>query len=66
MLIRNRSKPLHSELVVNYRCSEHFSPVCRLELVVDRFDGQPGEPVVLDAEWSVIEAASGKLGAVKT
>jgi hypothetical protein len=63
-VIKNLSELLHSELVVNYRRSEHFSPVYRVEIVVNQLDGELGKDVVLDAKWSIIEEASNKLEAV--
>jgi uncharacterized lipoprotein YmbA len=65
-VIKNLSGLLHSELVVNYRRSEHFDPVYRVEIVVDQFDGQMGESVILDAKWSILAAASDKLEMVRT
>jgi hypothetical protein len=65
-LIRNLSNRLGSELVVNYRRSEHFAPVYRLEIVVNRLDGQLGESVILDAKWSIITVASNKLATVRS
>jgi len=65
-VIKNLSELLHSELVVNYRRSEHFAPVYRVEIVVNQFDGQMGENVILDAKWSILAEASGKLEMVKT
>ena len=65
-LIRNLSGLLDSELVVNYRRSEHFSPVYRVEIIVNQFDGQLGEDVVLDAKWSILAEASRSLDVVKT
>jgi uncharacterized lipoprotein YmbA len=65
-LIRNLSNRLGSELVVNYRRSEHFAPVYRLEIVVNRLDGQLGESVILDAKWSIITVASNKLAMVRS
>jgi uncharacterized lipoprotein YmbA len=65
-VIKNLSGMLHSELVVNYRRSEHFAPMHRVEIVVNQFDGQIGESVILDAKWSIISEASGKLEMVST
>jgi len=65
-VIKNLSELLHSERVVNYRRSEHFAPVYRVEITVDRFDGQMGENVVLDAQWSIIAEASNKLEMVRS
>jgi uncharacterized lipoprotein YmbA len=65
-LIKNLSSLLQSELVVSYRRSEHFAPVYRVEIVVDQFDGQLGGNVILDAKWSILAEASGKLEMVKT
>jgi uncharacterized lipoprotein YmbA len=65
-LIKNLSGLLGSELVVNYRRSEHFAPVYRVEIVVNQFDGHLGENVTLDAKWSILAEASGKLERVKT
>jgi len=65
-LIKNLSGLLNSELVVNYRRSEHFAPVYRVEIVVNQFDGQIGENVILDAKWSLLAEASGKLEMVRT
>jgi uncharacterized lipoprotein YmbA len=53
-VIKNLSDLLHSELVVNYRRSEHFAPVYRVETVI------------LDAKWSILAEASNKLVVVKT
>jgi len=65
-LIRNLSKLLDSELVVNYRRSEHYSPVYLVEIVVNQFDGQLGKDVILDAKWSILAASSRKLEVVRT
>jgi len=65
-LIKNLSKLLNSELVVNYRRSEHFSPVYRVEITVNQFDGELGKDVILDAKWSILAEASRKLEVVKT
>jgi uncharacterized lipoprotein YmbA len=65
-LIRNLSGLLDSELIVNYRRSEHFSPVYRVEIIVNQFDGQLGEDVTLDAKWSIYTEASRSLDVVKT
>jgi uncharacterized lipoprotein YmbA len=65
-VIKNLSDLLHSELVVNYRRSEHFAPVYRVEIVVNQFDGRMGETVILDAKWSILAEASNKLVVVKT
>jgi len=65
-VIKNLSNLLHSELVVNYRRSEHFAPVYRVEIVVNRFDGQMDESVILDAKWSILAEASGELEAVRS
>jgi len=65
-LIKNLSNLLSSELVVNYRRSEHYSPVYRVEIVVNQFDGQIGENVMLDAKWSILAESSGKLERVST
>jgi len=65
-VIKNLSDLLHSELVVNYRRSEHFAPVYRVEIVVDQFDGQMGESVTLDAKWSILANATDKLEMVRT
>jgi uncharacterized lipoprotein YmbA len=65
-LIRNLSSLLNSERVVSYRRSEHFDPAYRVEIVVNQFDGQLGEDVILDATWSILAVTSGTLEAVKT
>jgi len=64
-VIKNLSGLLHSELVVNYRRSEHFSPVYRVEITVNQFDGQLGKDVILEAQWSILAEASRKLELVK-
>jgi len=64
--IENLSALLQSELVVNYRRSNHFSPVYRVEMVVLRFDGQLGGDVALDVKWGVINEATGKYELVTT
>jgi len=65
-LIRNLSSLLDSELVVNYRRSEHFAPVYRVEITVNQFDGQLGKDVILDVKWSILAEASRSLDVVKT
>lgn len=65
-LIKNLSGLLNSELVVSYRRSEHFALVYRVEIVVNQFDGKMGEHVMLDAKWSILAEASGKLERVST
>jgi len=64
--IENLSALLQSELVVNYRRSNNFSPVYRVEMVVLRFDGQLGGDVVLDVKWGVINEATGSYELVTT
>lgn len=64
--IENLSALLQSELVVNYRRSNNFSPVYRVEMVVLRFDGQLGGDVTLDVKWGVINEATGKYELVTT
>ena len=64
--IENLSALLQSELVVNYRRSNNFSPVYRVEMVVLRFDGQLGGDVALDVKWGVINEATGKYELVTT
>ena len=64
--IENLSALLQSELVVNYRRSNNFSPVYRVEMVVLRFDGQLGGEVALDVKWGVINEATGNYELVTT
>ena len=64
--IENLSALLQSELVVNYRRSNNFSPVYRVEMVVLRFDGQLGGDVALDVKWGIINEATGKYELVTT
>ena len=64
--IENLSALLQSELVVNYRRSNNFSPAYRVEMVVLRFDGQLGGDVALDVKWGVINKATGKYELVTT
>ena len=64
--IENLSALLQSELVVNYRRSNNFSPAYRVEMVVLRFDGQLGGDVALDVKWGVINEATGKYELVTT
>jgi len=64
-VIKNLSELLHSERVVNYRRSEHFAPAYRVEITVHQFDGQMGENVILDVNWSIIAESSNKLEAVR-
>jgi len=64
--IENLSALLQSELVVNYRRSNNFSPAYRVEMVVLRFDGQLGGEVALDVKWGVINEATGKYELVTT
>ena len=64
-LVKNLSNLLNSELVVNYRRSEHFSPVYRVEITVNQFDGQLGKDVILEAQWSILAEESRKLELVK-
>jgi uncharacterized lipoprotein YmbA len=65
-MIKNLSGLLNSELIVNNRRSEHFSPVYRVEIIVNQFDGQLGEAVTLDAKWSILAEVSNKLYVVRT
>ena len=65
-LIKNLSGLLNTELVVSYRRSEHFSPVYRVEIIVNQFDGVLGESVTLDAKWSILAAASRKLDVIRS
>jgi uncharacterized lipoprotein YmbA len=64
--IENLSALLQSELVVNYRRSNNFAPVYRVEMDVLRFDGKMGGDVALDVKWSVINEATGKYELVAT
>lgn len=64
--IENLSALLQSELVVNYRRSNNFSPAYRVEMVVLRFDGQLGGDVTLDVKWGVINETTGKYELVTT
>jgi len=64
--IENLSALLQSELVVNYRRSNNFSPAYRVEMVVLRFDGQLGGDVALDVKWGVINETTGKYELVTT
>jgi len=64
--IENLSALLQSELVVNYRRSNNFSPAYRVEMVVLRFDGQLGGDVALDVKWGIINEATGKYELVTT
>lgn len=65
-VISNLSDVLHSDLVVNYRRSEHFAPVYRVEITVNQFDGHLGRDVTLDAKWSILAEDSGELELVMT
>ena len=65
-VIKNLSVLLQSELVLNYRRSAQYSPVYRVEMDVQQFDGQLGGDVVLDVKWSIIAVASGKPEEVAT
>jgi uncharacterized lipoprotein YmbA len=65
-LIRNLSGLLDTELIVNYRRSEYFSPVYRVGIIVNQFDGQMGEDVILDAKWSILAEATRSLDVIKT
>jgi len=64
--IENLSALLQSELVVNYRRSNNFSPAYRVEMNVLRFDGQLGGDVALDVKWGVINEATGNYELVTT
>ena len=65
-VIRNLSRLLRSELVMNYRRSAHFAPVYRVEMDVQQFDGRLDGDVMLVAKWSIIAATSGELEKVAT
>jgi len=65
-VIRNLSDQLRSELVMNYRRSAHFTPVYRVEMDVQQFDGQLGVNVILGVKWNIIAETSGKIVKVKT
>ena len=65
-VIRNLSALLRTELVMSYRRSANFTPVYRLEMDVQQFDGQLGGDVVLEAKWSIIAETSGELEKVAT
>ena len=65
-VIKNLSELLQSERVVNYRRSEHFSPVYRVEIIVNQLDGELGKDVVLDAKWSIIDETTRALKVVTT
>ena len=65
-VIRNLSVLLRSELVMNYRRSQRFMPVYRVEMDVQQFDGQLGGDVILEVQWSIIAARSGELEKVAT
>jgi uncharacterized lipoprotein YmbA len=64
-VIKNLSNLLHSDLVVNYRRSEQFTPIYRVEIIVNQFDGQADENVTLDATWSIHTEAANRLELVK-
>ena len=64
--IENLSALLQSELIVNYRRSNNFSPAYRVEMDVLRFDGKMGGDVALDVKWGVINEATGKYELVTT
>ena len=65
-VIRNLSVLLRSELVMNYRRSGRFTPVYRVEMDVQQFDGQLGGDVILVAKWAILTVASGELEKVAT
>ena len=64
--IENLSALLQSELVVNYRRSNNFSPAYRVEMGVLRFDGPLGGDVILNVKWGIINEATGKYELVTT
>ena len=66
MMIKNISNVLRSELVASHRDSRRFTPVYRVDMNVQQFDGQLGGDVMLDVKWSIVTAASGKLEMVTT
>ncbi|MDX2457048.1 MAG: PqiC family protein [Gammaproteobacteria bacterium] len=65
-VIRNLSVLLRSELVMNNRRSGRFTPVYRVEMDVQQFDGQLGGDVILEVKWGIIAETSGELVRVKT
>lgn len=65
-VIRNLSVLLRSELVMNNRRSGRFTPVYRVEMDVQQFDGQLGGDIILEVKWGIIAETSGELVRVKT
>ena len=55
VLAKNISILLPTDRVAVYPWGEQFSPTYRIKLEVEQFDGQLGEPVVLDVTWMVTD-----------
>ena len=53
VLTENLSMMLKSDRVLAYPWEDYFDPMFRLYLTVYRFDGTPGEQVVLNVTWTI-------------
>jgi uncharacterized lipoprotein YmbA len=53
VLARNISMLLPADRVAAYPWTDQFSPIYRIQLIVEQFDGRFGGDVVLNVTWSV-------------
>ena len=53
VLTENLSILLESDRVLAYPWEDYFDPTFRLYLTVHRFDGTPGDQVVLNVTWAI-------------
>jgi len=56
VLTEKLSDLLNTNLVMAHPWGDYFKPDYRIHLIFHRFDGQPGESVVLDATWTITDA----------
>jgi uncharacterized lipoprotein YmbA len=61
VLTENLSMLLETDRVLAYPWEDYFDPTFRLYLSVYRFDGTPGDEVVLSVTWAVTDRESRKI-----
>jgi uncharacterized lipoprotein YmbA len=62
VLIDNLSKLLHNDYVIKYPGKFLRTPRYRVQVLIDQFDGRPGDAVILNAAWSVLDSRSDREG----
>jgi uncharacterized lipoprotein YmbA len=58
VLTQNLSMLLESDRVLAYPWEDYFDPTFRLYVTVYRFDGTPGDQVVLNVTWAITGSRS--------